>query len=104
MPRTFHVFGDIEGKLDVLRVECTKCDRKGLYHVAKLIEKYGRKGNMSKWHSDLNSDCPKRDSLNLRDRCDVLFLIWRRCYSPLELFGARSISSGMLWEAADRLG
>ena len=40
MARTYLVFGDIEGKLDVLRVECTKCPRKGRYHVAKLIEKY----------------------------------------------------------------
>jgi hypothetical protein len=31
---------DIEGKLDVLRVECTRCDRKGRYSVAKLIEKH----------------------------------------------------------------
>jgi hypothetical protein len=38
------VFGDIEGKLDVLRIECTKCDRKGRYHVHKLIEKHGRRG------------------------------------------------------------
>jgi hypothetical protein len=28
MARTYLIFGDIEGKLDVLRVECTKCDRK----------------------------------------------------------------------------
>ena len=27
MPRTYLVFGDIEGKLDVLGVECTKCRR-----------------------------------------------------------------------------
>jgi hypothetical protein len=26
MPRTYAIFGDIEGKLDVLRVECTKCE------------------------------------------------------------------------------
>ena len=26
MARTYLVFGDIEGKLDVLRVECTKCN------------------------------------------------------------------------------
>jgi len=25
MARTYLVFGDIEGKLDMLRVECTKC-------------------------------------------------------------------------------
>jgi hypothetical protein len=49
MARTYLVFGDIEGKLDVFRVECTKCDRKGRYHVHKLIEKYGRIGNMTKW-------------------------------------------------------
>ena len=48
VPRTYLIFGDIEGKLDVLRVECTKCARKGRYHVHKLIEKYGRKANMMK--------------------------------------------------------
>jgi hypothetical protein len=30
----------------VLRVECTKCARKGRYQVHKLIAKYGRNGNM----------------------------------------------------------
>jgi hypothetical protein len=43
----------IEGKLDVLRVECTKCDRKGRYSVAKLIEKHGRKGNLMVWREML---------------------------------------------------
>ena len=32
MPRNYVVFGDIEGKLDVLRVECTKCSRRGVYY------------------------------------------------------------------------
>jgi hypothetical protein len=71
MPRTYLVFGDIEGKLDVLRVECTKCDRKGSYHVPKLIEKYGRNGNMMKWRKMLNADCPKRDG-RLNNRCDLV--------------------------------
>ena len=56
-PRTYLVFGDIEGKFDVLRVECTKCSRKGRYHVYKLIEKYGRKANMMKWKEQLNGEC-----------------------------------------------
>ena len=68
MARAYLVFGDIEGKLDVLRVECTKCDRKGRYHVHKLIERYG---NMSKWKEQLNGDCPKRDG-RLNDRCDLI--------------------------------
>ena len=51
MARTYLVFGDIQGKLDVPRVECTRCGRKGRYHVHKLIEKYGRRGHlMSRGH------------------------------------------------------
>jgi hypothetical protein len=65
------IFGDIDGKLDVLRVECTKCDRRGRYHVHKLIEKYGRMGNLMNWREMLNADCPKRDG-RLNDRCDLV--------------------------------
>jgi RNase P subunit RPR2 len=54
MPQRAHlIFGDVEGKLDVLRVECSKCGRKGRYSVRKLIEEYGRKAKMmegtAKW-------------------------------------------------------
>src|SRR5262249_32148795 len=70
--RTYPVFADIEGKLDVLRVECTKCPRKGRYSVHKLIEKYGRKGNMMKWKEQLNSDCPRRDAHSMHERCDLV--------------------------------
>ena len=70
--RTYLVFGDIEGKLDVLRVECTKCPRKGRYGVSKLIEKYGRKANMMKWKEQLNGDCPRRDAHSMHERCDLI--------------------------------
>ena len=57
MARTYLTFGDLEGKLDVLRVECTARDRKRRYNAAKLIEKHGRHGNMMKWKEQLNGDC-----------------------------------------------
>jgi hypothetical protein len=72
MLRGYLTFGDIEGKLDVLRVECTKCDRKGRYHVHRLVEKYGRKGNMMKWREMLSADCPRRDATGLNNRCDLV--------------------------------
>jgi hypothetical protein len=72
MARTYLVFGDIDGKLDVLRVECTKCPRKGRYSVPRLIEKYGRKASMMKWKEQLHGDCPKRDAHQLHDRCDLI--------------------------------
>jgi hypothetical protein len=65
MPRDYLVFGDIEGKLDVLRVECTKCARKGRYIVRRLIE-------MNKWKELLNGDCPKRDAHSVHERCDLM--------------------------------
>jgi hypothetical protein len=55
--RDYLIFSDIEGKLDVLRVECTNCAPKGRYSVRRLIEKYGRKGNMMKWKEQLNGEC-----------------------------------------------
>jgi hypothetical protein len=42
--RTYLTFGDIEGKLDFLIVECTRCPRKGRYSIAKLIARHGRDG------------------------------------------------------------
>jgi hypothetical protein len=72
MGRSYRTFGDIEGKLEVLRVECTRCVRKGRYSVAKLIEKHGRRGNLTKWGSDLKGDCPKRNLHALHERCDVI--------------------------------
>ena len=35
-------FGDLGGKLGLLRVACRKCERQGQYHVSKLIERYRR--------------------------------------------------------------
>jgi hypothetical protein len=72
MARSYLVFGDIEGKLDVLRVECTRCSRKGRYRVSQLIEKYGRDASMMKWKEQLNGDCSRRDAPQLHERCDLI--------------------------------
>ena len=72
LKRTYLVFGDIEGKLDMLRVEYTRCQRKGRYSVAKLIAQHGRKGNLMQWMEMLNGDCPKRDAPQLHERCDLI--------------------------------
>ena len=50
------------------------------YSVARLIEKYGRKGNMMKWREMLNADCPRRDATGLHNRC-ALVCPDRRRYS-----------------------
>ncbi len=72
MVRDYLAFGDIEGKLDTLDVECTKCDRKGRYSVAKLIERYGPDSNMQTWRASLSADCPKRHAYAIHERCDIM--------------------------------
>jgi hypothetical protein len=52
----------------VLRIECTKCARKGRYSVRRLIEKYGRKANMMNWKEQLNGDFPRRDAHGISAR------------------------------------
>ena len=42
MPREAIIFGDLIGKLDMLRVECAKCGRSGRYRLADLLMRYGR--------------------------------------------------------------
>jgi hypothetical protein len=43
MPRNGAIiFGDLTGKLDVLRIECPKCGRSGRYKVPLLVVQYGR--------------------------------------------------------------
>jgi hypothetical protein len=70
--RDYLIFGDSDGKLDVLRVECTRCSRRGVYYVHRLIEKHGRKGNMMKWKEQLNGDCPSRDAHSMLECCDLI--------------------------------
>jgi hypothetical protein len=47
------LFGDLIGKLDVLRVSCEKCGRDGCYGLAKLIDKRGRDGKSVDWLDEL---------------------------------------------------
>jgi hypothetical protein len=36
------IFGDLIGKLDLLRIECPKCGRSGRCRLADLLMRYGR--------------------------------------------------------------
>ena len=70
MPRDGSVtFGDLIGKLDVLRFTCDKCERAGLYRVAKLVLQHGHDGRLTDWLNDLARDCPRKQSPGLFDPC-----------------------------------
>lgn len=70
MPRSgAMVLGDIAGKLSMLRVDCTRCDRKGQYRVAKLLATYGPNKSMVELLSEISGDCPKRKAGHVYDPC-----------------------------------
>ena len=62
-------FRDIVGKLDVLRVDCDKCGRRGRYHLDRLIERYGLDAKLFEWSDEITADCPRKQAKNLNDIC-----------------------------------
>jgi hypothetical protein len=70
MPRAGAIiFGDLIGKVDVLRVRCDKCGRDGCYGLARLIDKRGRDAKLIDWLDELTADCPKKQARNMNDPC-----------------------------------
>ena len=69
------VFGDIEDRLDVLHVTCRKCERRGHYPVARLIERYGREAKLVDWKDQITADCPRRAQARVvvMDQCGAHF-------------------------------
>jgi hypothetical protein len=63
------IFRDLVGKLDVLHVECEKCGRRGLYHLDRLIAKYGIDAKLFDWTDEITADCPRKQAMNLNDIC-----------------------------------
>lgn len=77
MPRDGAViFGDLEDKLEVLQVACSKSDRRGQYPVARLIERYGREAKLVDWKDTITADCPRRTNARIvvTDQCGAHFL------------------------------
>jgi len=66
------IFGDLIGKLGVLRVECGKCGRAGSYMLVRLIARYGRDEKLFTWTDELTADCPRKQARNDSDPCGAI--------------------------------
>jgi len=65
------IFGDLDGKLSALRIECATCTRAGQYWIARLIEQRGRDGKVVDLLAEVSADCPRRTAGRMNDRCGV---------------------------------
>jgi hypothetical protein len=67
------IFDDLIGKLDMLRVECSKCGCSGRYRLADLITRYGRDANLFAFTDDLIANCTRRQARSDSDPCGATF-------------------------------
>ncbi len=56
----------------VLEVRCTKCDRRGRYRTATVVERYGAGFAGPDLRDRLSADCEKHDVAEY-ERCDLYF-------------------------------
>ena len=96
MPRgSLITFGDLEGKLDLIALECEKCGRKGRYRVDRLLAERGRDATIADWQVEMTADCPKRQQkFNLLDLCgatspNLAAALMSRAEAPRARPGAR---------------
>jgi hypothetical protein len=66
------IFSDLIGKLDVLRIECPKCERVGRYCVADLIERYGLDEKLFAWINENTANCARRRAHKDSDPCGAI--------------------------------
>jgi hypothetical protein len=66
------IFADIVGKLEILRIECPVCGRRGQYRVDRLVERYGLNEKINRWSDDVTADCPRKIARNHNDPCGAI--------------------------------
>jgi len=66
------IFGDLVGKLDLLRIECAKCGRSGRYRLADLITRYCRDEKLFAFTADVTANCARKQTRSDSDPCGAI--------------------------------
>ncbi len=64
--------GGLVGMVEVLRVECPVCDRKGRYVVSRLVAEFGPDFRLTDWLSQLTADCPNKNQKGVTRACGAV--------------------------------
>ncbi len=67
-----NTLAEIAARLPMLEVRCMKCDRRGRYRMATLIERYGADFAGPDLRDRLSVDCEKHGAAEY-ERCDLYF-------------------------------
>jgi hypothetical protein len=66
------LLSELAARASHIDIECSRCDRKGRYRVAKLVARLGEDFPMTDLGAEL-ADCPRRSATAHHERCDVFF-------------------------------
>ena len=61
-------------RLGVIEIECSRCNRKGRYALARLISERGADGRLTDLLDEISADCPHRQATAIHDRCAARFV------------------------------
>ena len=65
--------GDLVGKVVMLEIGCSRCDRRGLLRLDRLLAEHGAGMGLPVLGQILAGDCPRAGSASINERCGVNF-------------------------------
>jgi hypothetical protein len=65
--------GELRDKLTMLEVACTRCERRGLLRLNRLIAEHDGGMGLPVFGQVLAADCPYAAATSIHDRCGVHF-------------------------------
>jgi hypothetical protein len=65
------IFGDLLGKLDMLRIKCPKCGRSGRYRL-DLLMRYGRNEKVFAFTEDVAANCTRKQARSENGSCGAI--------------------------------
>jgi hypothetical protein len=80
--------GELAGRLAMLEIACSRCERRGRLSVARLIEQHGADARLPDLRAVLAGNCPRVASVSINDRCGVHY---PQLVAPV-LSGSRTLS------------
>jgi hypothetical protein len=71
MTRQAVTSADLLGRIEMLNVVCSKCERRGRYRVQSIIREVGLDGRLTDWFARISADCQRRKAGQFSDACGI---------------------------------
>lgn len=70
MARNVITLGEVASHTNMIELRCGRCDRHGRLSIARLLTKHDLAASMRDIMQAQIGDCPRRDDVQIQNRCD----------------------------------